>query len=351
MSFFARLSTLFLGLSVTFSSFPIRTISQRARDFRVTAYVVGSNFVDETRIDSSHFSDITDAILFGMATFNTDGEVVLDKNFEKVLTNLRNAIGDSPVKVHLNLLGPGSVSGSTWDEQMANQGERHCLAFKSGKLEKNIKDVLDKYNFDGVFFDYEYPVREEHWKVFDEFLIGFDKYIGDDYILGCAFSPWFDSQSPEAMAVLDRVEVMAYDLWDEDGTHSSIAAAERLVELMIEMGYDARKLDMGIPFYARPTTQESYWYGYNGYNNVIDKDGFCYDEQTGLTFSFNTYDVVYEKAYWAVMKGLGGAMVWHYSCDVPRENRASLFNAIHNAVEDLQNGKIFANIKMNKSGC
>lgn len=345
MSFFARIVSFFLGLSVTFSSLPIRTISQRAKVFRVTAYVVGNNFVDETRIDPSHFSNITDVILFGMATFDTEGKVNLDRNFDKVFTNLKNAVGESPAKIHLNLLGPGSVSGSTWDEQMANQGERHCLAFKSGKLEKNIKDVLDKYNFDGVFFDYEYPVREEHWKVFDEFLIGFDKYLGDDYILGCAFSPWFDGQSSEAMAVLDRVEVMAYDMWDEDGTHSSIAAAEHLVELMIEMGYDARKLDMGIPFYARPTTQEAYWYGYNGYNNVIDQDGFCYDEQTGLTFSFNTYDVVYEKAHWAVMKGVGGVMVWHYSCDVPKENRDSLFNAIRNSVDDLTRYRIFANIK------
>lgn len=345
MSFFARIAAFFLGLSVTFSSFPIRTISQRAKEFRVTAYVVGSNFVDETRIDSSHFADITDVILFGMATFDTEGKVNLDKNFDKVFNNLKNAVGESSAKIHLNLLGPGSVSGSTWDEQMANQGERHCLAFKNGKLEKNIKDVLDKYNFDGIFFDYEYPVREEHWKVFDEFLITFDKYIGDDYILGCAFSPWFDSQSPEAMAVLDRVEVMAYDLWDEDGTHSSIAAAEHLVELMIEMGYDARKLDMGIPFYARPTTQESYWYGYNGWHDVIDNKGLCFDEETGLTFSFNTYDVVYEKAQWAVMKGLGGVMVWHYSCDVPKENRDSLFNAIRNSVDNLAKYRIFANLK------
>lgn len=342
MSIFARIFTFILGIAVTLSSFSFRTISDRAEDFRVTAYVVGNNFVNEKNIDASHFSDITDVILFGVSSFNTAGEVVLSENFDKVLTNVRNAIGDSPARLHLNLLGPGAVgSFDTWEEQMDSQGKQHDIAFRSGKLQKNIKDVLDKYSFDGVFFDYEYPEKEEHWKVFDEFLVSFDSYLGDDYILGCAFSPWHDGQSKEAMKVLDMVEVMAYDLWEEDGTHSSFKDAKYIIKLMLEMGYEKSQLDLGIPFYARPTTQEAYWYGYNGNYDKLDKNGFCFDEETGLTFSFNTYDVVYEKTQWAIMKGLGGAMVWHYSCDVPKENSLSLFNAMHNAIEDTAHGRIF----------
>lgn len=54
---------------------------------------------------------------------------------------------------------------------------------------------------------------------------------------------------------------------------------------------------------------------------------------TGLTFSFNNYDTVYEKTQWAVEKGLGGVMIWHYACDVPAENESSLFNAVTAAEE------------------
>ena len=109
---------------------------------------------------------------------------------------------------------------------------------------------------------------------------------------------------------------------------------------MLDMGYEKEQLDMGIPFYARPVTHDAYGYAYNGWHNAIDKNGFCFDEGTGLTFSFNTYDVVYEKTQWAIMKGIGGIMVWHYSCDVPKECNDSLFNAAHNAIEDSVNGRV-----------
>ena len=336
MDIFMRIVSFFLGIIVTLTSFPMKTVSKRARDFRVTAYVVGNNFVDKSKIDASHFADMTDVILFGMARFNANGEVILDGNFETVLANLRDAMEDSRARLHLNLLGPGAVgSYSDWNEQMDSQGKEHDKAFLSGKLEKNIKDVLDKYAFDGVFFDYEYPERKEHWEIFDEFLIGFDKYLGDEYILGCAFSGWHDDQSPEAIAVVDMVEVMAYDCWDEDGTHASLAQAKGAIKEMLKKGYKKEQLDVGIPFYARPTTQEGYWYGYNGWHDKIDKKGFCYDSATGLTFSFNTYNSVYEKTQWAIDKGLGGAMVWHYSCDVPKDSGDSLFDAIIEAKTDL----------------
>lgn len=340
MNIFTKLWSVLLSAIVTLTSVPFRTVSQRAEDFRLTAYLVGSNFSVASKIDASHFEDLTDVILISVSNFNTQGEITFADNFETILSNIKNAMSGSDANLYLNIIGPGStVQSDDWYEQMESLASRHDIAFKSGNLEKNIKAVLDKYGFDGIFFDYEYPVTKEHWAEFDKFLISLDSYLGDDYKIGCAISAWNSSQSRKAMAVTDMVEVMAYDIWDKDGTHASLKGAKQCITKMLSMGYKKKQLDLGIPFYARPTDHGAYWYGYNSYYTQLDEKGFFVDDATGLEFSFNTYDMVYEKTQWAIRKGLGGAMVWHYSCDLPKTNEKSLFNAMYNAKQDLTNTK------------
>ena len=73
-------------------------------------------------------------------------------------------------------------------------------------------------------------------------------------------------------------------------------------------------------------------------NSTYDKmsdDGLYQDAETGLTFSFNTYDVIKEKTQYALENGLGGMMIWHYACDVPADNENSLFGAIDSAKQEF----------------
>ena len=109
---------------------------------------------------------------------------------------------------------------------------------------------------------------------------------------------------------------------------------------MTDLGYKRSQLDMGIPFYARPTTEEAHWYDYKEFYDKLDKDGLAVDPATGLTASFNTPAVVYEKTDWAIKKGFGGVMIWHYACDLPADNDASLFNQVTRAKNDRISGKI-----------
>jgi hypothetical protein len=128
------------------------------------------------------------------------------------------------------------------------------------------------------------------------------------------------------------VEVMSYDLWDDDGNNATMDIAKDDIEAMVKKGYDKAQLDLGVPFYARPTTKEGYWYEYKSYYDKLDENGLFEDkDDTGLVFSFNTYDLISEKSTWAIDNGVGGIMVWHYSCDLSKDNDKSLFNAIYNA--------------------
>lgn len=301
-------------------------------DFRVTAYVVADGLDDS--FDPSNLDRVTDIILFGNATYSEDGTVTLSENFDSQLKMLKSFITGQ--NLYLNILGPGSETDSDdWNEQMYDLADRNTAAFESGKLENEIKTVLEKYDFDGVFFDYEFPLRNKDWKAFDKFIIGLDDFLGDDYLIGMSMVGWNLKQSKEAMESTDMFEVMSYDLWDDDGTHATTQIAEDDIEKFVKKGYDKAKLDLGVPFYARPTTQEAYWYEYKSYYDKMSDDGLYQDADTGLTFSFNTYDVIKEKTQYALENGLGGMMIWHYSCDVPADNEKSLFGAIDSAKQEF----------------
>ncbi len=312
------------------------TVSQKAEALRVTAYIIADNAEMMEAIDESHLDILTDIILIGsLAGFDTDGNVNLSGDFGEIIAAARAKIGDRPIRLHLNLLGPWATANGTFEENMFALGEVHRKAFGSGNLENNIKKVLETYNLDGVFFDYEFPVAQAHKNAFSSFLVSLDKVLGDDYILGAAEASWCAGLSIRAIRALDMVEVMCYDIWDEDHVHSSFEMTRAVMNGMLMLGYKRSQLDMGIPFYARPTTEEAYWYDYKEYYDKMDENGYAVDPATGLTASFNTPQVVYDKTEWAIKTGFGGVMVWHYSCDLPADNSASLFNAAAQAKADL----------------
>ncbi len=306
-----------------------------AESFRITSYAVGDTIVES--FDASHISQVTDMILFGVATFDEEGKVTATENLEPALKLLRDGAEKSnpDMKIYINLLGPGNQSGSDdWNEQMNDLSQRHTNAFESGNLEKSILELVEKYDFDGVFFDYEFPLKSKYWKAYDKFLISLDSVLGDKYKIGIALADWNAKQSKEAIAVTDFVEVMAYDLWDDDGNHATMDIAAEAMEKMIKKGYSKKQLDLGLPFYARPTTKEAYWYDYASYYDKFDENGLYNDSETGLTFSFNDYELIAQKTEWALENGYGGMMIWHYSCDLSADNEKSLFNAIYNTKTD-----------------
>lgn len=303
------------------------------KDFRVTAYLIGRDFQNKDVIDYSHFEQITDFILIGFADFDVNGRVILAENFETVYNNIAPHIPPGK-RFYLNLLGPKcTLEGGSWNARMRNQGNLHTRAFESGKLEANTRSVLEKYGFDGVYFDYEYPINRKSWKSFNRFIVSLRCVLGDKYKIGLAMSNGRFGQSKEAMAVTDFVEIMNYDVWDKAGNHSTLENANKDIRAFLKKGYARSKLGLGLPFYARPTTQEEYWYDYKTYWNRIDENGLYVDSAaTGLTFSFNTYDVIKKKVAFALSRGLGGVMVWNYAYDAPADNELALFNAIEDGI-------------------
>ncbi len=299
---------------------------QKAENLRVVSYLVVDNAASLQRIDPSHFGDLTDVIVFGaLAGMDGDGSILLSDDFAEIISELKEMGAGFNLKWHLNF---GIFCGG--DQKL---GMRE--AFRGKDLPRNIRAVLEEYELDGAFFDYEFPMEWDAKLDFSIFLINLRKCLGADFSIGAALQPWCARFLPGAIGAIDMVELMCYDNWDENGFHSTMELAKQDVRNMVKLGYKLSQIDLGLPFYARPTTKEARWYDYAAYWDQIDENGLATEESTGLVASFNTPDLIYEKTAWAIETGLGGVMVWHYACDVPAGNEASLFTAITRAKTDL----------------
>ena len=335
--FFSQVTAFFTSLILIIAGFfgaDIDMSSKKTENFRITTYMRCDYIQSPESLFKEDFDIITDVILFEAASFTAGGEVVYDETkLETALKNIRNAIGDRDVNITLNLLGPGGTTDSdVWEEQMEAQSIEHNKAFSSGVLEENIIDLLDRYDFDGVHFDYEYPLSAKAWRHFNRFLVSLDKKLGD-YTLGVAGNDWNVKLSVAAINAIDTFELMLYDMNDGEGRHATYEDTVKLLRKIGIYGMPFEKVNMGLPFYSRPADMSAYWYGYNGCYEGIDENGWYHCDETDKDFWFNTPDVIAAKTEYALNHGFGGVMIWHYNCDLPSSQDESLLKAIGETVQ------------------
>ncbi len=316
-------------------------------DFRVTSYIVCPTFYANGEFEEEKLQSLTDVILFSVARFDENGNIYLqdaeingeivsgDKIFKDIIEGIKKV--NPNINIHCNALGPDGTDAD-------NKELLHSQAFidNGDALASNILKLLDTYDFDGFFFDYEYPYQKESKKDYSDFLVMLSEKMGD-YVLGAAISHWNCDLTKDAINALDRVEIMAYD--DMNGsTHSDFdSAGGGLAMLMFEEeGYDLSKCDLGLPFYGRTHNGEEAWPSYaqivsdlndNIYLNSVDKSYLNSETNDNVFTSFNGVQMIKDKTAFAHDYGLGGVMVWHYSCDVPYESDMSLFKAIQTALK------------------
>lgn len=340
--------------SFTLSSIDVLN-SQHDSDFKVTSYVVADRVYDINSVEAEHFSVITDVILFGTAVFDETGHITFNSTeidgktvsgedvLKKAMANIRQVSQNKNIRFYINILGP---SGENDDEKQ----ELHTECFKnhSTNFIKNINTMLTDYGVDGVFFDYEFPYAAKHMRAFSDFIVLLDKNIESGKKIGAALVPWGKSLSADAKEALDYVEIMAYDLFDSNGYHSTFASqgGAFALDYFNNKGYDMDKCDFGVPFYARPVDADAVWLDYNSAYETLGKfsnvDTSVVDvddehKQYSVARYYNSYQMIFDKTAFAYDYGVGGMMVWHYSCDAPTDSGLSLFDAMAKAIESRQN--------------
>lgn len=308
--------------------------SDNAKDLRVNAYLVASNINEST--DFSMLDGVTDIIVFGTAKFDKSGSIIFvddegntvdESVYAEKIRILKEAVGSRKINLICDVAMPYNDNNADIISMLSEENV--------GRTIESIKALVEKYDFDGYDMDYEFPNSKKEWKLFNSFLRQLDKAIPDK-IISLAIAPWDLQFDDDVIEIIDRAEVMLYDMFTAHGYHSIFPVTVNGINKMLKGGFKADQLDLGVPFYSRPTNKLGYWGNYNQYEGKLDR-------YTNLIY-FNDFDhsgnpmtapqylnsaqMISDKTAFAIDAGLGGIMIWHMTCDLPYDNELSLFKAI-----------------------
>lgn len=219
-------------------------------------------------------------------------------------------------------------------------------AIENPKTIPSIVAFVEKYNLDGISFDWEYPVGPVQWRVFDKFIIEVKKALNGK-ILTLALASWLRySFSAQAIDSIDFVEVMTYDDMqrDIDGHHSEFFIdGPNAIHNFISKGFRPEQLNLGIPFYGRPVDGVAYWRDYKKeadkmtcFTNVVYDEYQDEADKKIVTIKprfYNSKQMVMDKTTYAIYAKLAGVMVFHLTEDTNHSNPLCLTNAIDETVK------------------
>lgn len=245
-------------------------------------------------------------------------------NFEK----LKNLAREKGVKTAISLSGSELIYRTI----AANEKTRKILI-------KNIVDFAVRYGLDGIDLDWEYP-RANHGSdvTFSLFmqelsaeLHSWHKYLSMAVTAGLFAGPVKDGITPEAIAAVDFVNLMAYDGIGTDAAnpnhHSSYNMAERVLNIWLtEKGLPKEKAILGVPLYGKNSANTA-----RTYVTLLADGANANDDQFtvgGSTYYYNGINTIKAKTMLAKTSG-NGIMFWEFAQDARGAN--SLLKAAYDA--------------------
>lgn len=306
-----------------------------AQKLRVNTYLVVENISED--MDTSMLDSVTDIILFGTAKFTAQGgicfvdgagEAADEKYYADKIAILKEKLSGKSINLICDIAMPYGNDNADIISMLSEENVAATV--------ESIRAFVEKYDFDGYDMDYEFPNSKNEWKLFNNFLRLLDKAIPDK-IISLAIAPWDLQFDDDVLEIIDRAEVMLYDMFTAHGYHSIFAVTANGIKKAIDGGFDRSKIDLGVPFYSRPTNKLGYWGNYNQYEGSLDRFTnliyFNDFDHSGNPMTapqyINSAQMIADKTAFAVDAGLGGIMIWHMSCDLPYDNELSLFRAIY----------------------
>lgn len=326
--------------------------NDQADDFRIMSYITVESILS---MDGEEYKDnlalVTQFNVFGSLYLDKDGNIVFE-NYEK---DGEAVDGKEAFAYALDFVRKYNPTAEITATVLGNKDmgdgldveERHSSAMGDNreKFISSIKSVISDFSLDGISFDYEYPYKYSSYKIYKSFLKELDKALPSDCLITAAISEWqlrITMFTASSLEVLDQIEVMSYDMFDDRGNHSTFyTGCYKILEKFRSKGVDMSKINVGIPFYSRPVDAASFWGNYkdvadklspweNSYvQSYVDLDG---KEFPPLSNYYNGIQLVTDKTLFALDSGVGGVMIWHFACDTS-DPELSLMHNIAKAIE------------------
>ena len=193
---------------------------------------------------------------------------------------------------------------------------------------RNLAKLLDKYELDGVDYNWEYPgyrmgrgymEEKEIMKDYEGLvaLIKETKKMFQDRVVSVAYYPDTRQENLFHMFGVDRVVDLMYSMsYDQGGpNHSSRDLAKQTIKQAKDAKLPLDKVCVGLPFYGRDDRQGD-WVTYEDLvqqNKLTGKE----DEVTrnGAKVGFNGRNTISWKVKLAIKEKVGGVMIWEVGQD------------------------------------
>lgn len=311
-------------------------------NFSNVTYYTMSRLARTRANDYNELKGCTDIILFDFGAWNEKGEFTWHDTYNKAfledaIAEVKAVLGDeefSKLRIWFSL--------QNYDKKAVSDP---VYLFTTEESRKKLADfalsMCEEYGFYGVDIDYEYPNWSKidpdlAWANYDRFLkLAADTLHAKGYKLSAAMSPTSVKLSKETINAMDKINIMAYDVLDGRGNHSSYKFAQTCISYFTDLGFDKSKLVLGLPSYTKTTTNKGgqgiYWI-YNRFRGAIKPwVNSAYTNQ--YTYYFNGPYLLRDKTYLAMSEGLGGIFFWVNGSDVPDVNQHS-YISVTKTVDD-----------------
>ncbi len=323
--------------------------AREVEHFEVTAYqrldgdvpteilARGEDYVREY----ARFYDVYSTVLvFGAVHWDENGNMTFgdigEEGFAREVAALREIIAHRSNQEHEVKIIVTALADGAWGD--GHNGVNTYMAQYWESIADKIAAFIEKYDFDGVDIDWEYPQTVEDWQIYDQFIARLDDGMragGEERILSAALSAGNLGMTKETLDRFDQIQFMAYDGSDIDGYQSSLQQAEEGLKNFVDNGADLSKINIGIAAYGRPVNGSPYWatwrdldeanYWDSKYYNVADA-GQIYEG------TFCAPALAGDKTALALFSGAGGVMLFRVGCDKLMDDPNSVTRGIGNAL-------------------
>lgn len=329
-----------------------------------------------SRWGSSKFEDVfsttaikaLDVVNYGFATINSNGDLTIENTgFTKYLNEVLK-LRKYGVRV---LLCIGENSKRFSDMASTDAGIEKFVA--------QVIEVVEKYHFDGVDIDWEFPGvntgrdvtvdRPNFTKLIKALRVGLDNAQekgGTPYLLTAAIPGTSWGSERYEMNILDEyldyVNMMSYDLNNTSIAchHSNLYTSTSAkaygfsidygVNRFVSMGFDKNKIVAGMAFYGKYYTNATslgseakfdknihYTVIKNTYLNNSDFEQlwddvacapYLLNKKTGEYISYDSKRSIAEKCKYSKQSGIMGVMFWDYSEDTTGDLLEAAYNEL-----------------------